>query len=301
MRKRDEHALEVGEFLKRDFGGGWTLSLPSGTGHETYFAESEDGSRALFVRLGAAVERVEAMARLGLTPEVLKADRMEDGTTLLVQQYVDGRKPERPDYRQHLEQVANMIREMHNSEELKVTLPGAPLDDYAQAGLHVLEAVRARWEGVREQVPEVAYSVGQGLSELEQRIKRFRGGGLVASHGDICNANWLLTVEGRLYLVDLDAMALDDPALDVGATLWWYYPVEIWGRFLEVAGYQDDLGFRERMWARLALHCLSITLPRPGSFDRFDRTRYAQALVDFEAALRKQSNPQAQDRAQTLW
>jgi hypothetical protein len=153
---------------------------------------------------------------------------------------------------------------------------------------------------VREQVSDVSYSVDRGLRELEERIKRFRGSGLVASHRDICNANWLLTPEGRLYLVDLDAMALDDPALDIGATLWWYYPVEVWGRFLEVAGYPDDEEFRERMWTRLALHCLGITLPRPGSFDRFDRTHYAEALVDFEAALRKQGNPQTQDRAQVL-
>ena len=153
---------------------------------------------------------------------------------------------------------------------------------------------------MREQVPDVAHSVDQGLGELESRIERFRGSGLVASHGDICNANWLVTPEGRLYLVDLDAMAIDDPALDVGATLWWYYPEELWGRFVEVAGYQDDGEFRERMWARLALHCLSITLPRPGSFDRFDPTHYAQALVDFKAALRKRGNPQAQDQATIL-
>jgi thiamine kinase-like enzyme len=240
------------------------------------------------------------MARLGLTPDVLEADCMEDGTAILVQQYVEGRNPGRSDYRARLEEVANVIRAMHNSEAVKATLPGVPFDDYAQAGLRMLASVRERWEGLREQVPEVAYSVDQGLRELEGRIERFSGSGLVASHGDICNANWLLTPEGQLYLVDLDAMALDDPALDIGATLWWYYPEEAWGRFLDVAGYQDDNEFRERMWTRLALHCLSITLPRPGSFDRFDPTHYAQALVDFGAALRKQGNPQAQDRAQIL-
>jgi thiamine kinase-like enzyme len=289
VRKRNQHSKEVGEFLRRGFGGKWTLTLPPGTGHETYFAH--EGSCSLFVKLGTPVERVEAMARLGLTPEVLKADCTEDGIAILVQQYVEGRNPGRSDYRARLEQVANVIREMHNSEELKATLPSVPLDDYEQAGLRILEAVRARWEGVREQVLDVAHAVDQGLDELERRIKRFRGSGLVASHGDICNANWLLTPEGRLYLVDLDAMALDDPALDVGATLWWYYPEEMWSQFLDLAGYQDD-EFRERMWTRLALHCISITLPRPGSFDTFDPAHYALALVDFQAALGRQSNPQ---------
>ncbi|HST03584.1 MAG TPA: aminoglycoside phosphotransferase family protein [Chloroflexia bacterium] len=295
MIERNQHSREVEAFLRRAFGAEWKLSLPQGSGHETYFAS--DGSRSLFVKLGAAIERVQAMARLGLTPDVLEVDHLEDGTSILVQQYVEGRNPGRSDYRQRLEQVANAIREMHNSEDVRATLPDYPPNDYAQTGLRALAAVRARWDEVRKQVPDVAHSVEQGLEELESRIEHVGGSGLVASHGDICNANWLLTPEGRLYLVDLDAMALDDPALDVGATLWWYYPEELWGRFLEVVGYQDDDGFRERMWARLALHCLSITLPRPDSFDRFDPTHYAQALVDFNAALRMKDNPQAQDRS----
>ena len=121
MRERSQHGREVEAFLRRAFGGEWTLTLPHGSGHETYFAH--DGSRALFVKLGAAIEHVEAMARLGLTPDVLEADCTEDGTAILVQQYVEGRNPGRSDYRQRLEQVANVLREMHNSEEVKATLP----------------------------------------------------------------------------------------------------------------------------------------------------------------------------------
>jgi thiamine kinase-like enzyme len=292
VRRRNEHEREVGAFLRRELRGKWRLTLPGGTGHETYFAHREDGGRKLFIKLGTPVERVEAIARLRLTPVVVRAGRMEDGTTMLVQEYVEGRNPERADYQRDLQQVAAVIRAMHNSEDVRATLPGVVLDGYAEAGLRALASVRARWEGVREQVDGGAYSVEEGLAELEERIKEFRGEELVASHGDICNANWLLTPEGGLYLVDLDAMTMDDPALDVGATLWWYYAEETWREFLEVAGYRDDGEFRERMWARLALHCLSITLPRAGSFDRFDGKDYSERLVDFEAALRRKSNPQ---------
>jgi thiamine kinase-like enzyme len=83
------------------------------------------------------------------------------------------------------------------------------------------------------------------------------------SHNDICNANWLLTPQGRLYLIDLELMSLDDPAVDIGATLWWYYPPELRRRFLEVVGYADDESFRIRMRVRMAMHCLIS--PRRGA------------------------------------
>ena len=42
----------------------------------------------------------------------------------------------------------------------------------------------------------------------------------------------------------------------------------------------------------MAMHCLSITLPREGSYDRFEPAAYAESLVDFQAALAGEENPQ---------
>ena len=158
--------------------------------------------------------------------------------------------------------------------------------------MRALGQVRSRWEGVKGQVGEVAGFVDGGLEELEERMRQFEGGGLVASHNDICWDNWLLAEDGRIFVLDLDDMGLDDPALDVGITLWWYYAPEVWGRFIGCAGYEDDEGFRERMWVRIALHCLSIVLPRVGSFDQFDGEGFAGRLRDFRAALAGEGNPE---------
>ena len=85
---------------------------------------------------------------------------------------------------------------------------------------------------------------------------------------------------------------MDDPAFDLGALLWWYYPPDRRGRFLEIAGYRYDDEFKLRMQVRMALHCLNITLPRDGSFDRFNPESYNEALVDFRAILDGGENPQ---------
>jgi hypothetical protein len=90
-------------------------------------------------------------------------------------------------------------------------------------------------------------------------------------------------------------MSLDDPACDIGATLWWYYPPEPRQRFLEIVGYANDEQFQNRTWVRMAIHCLSTILPREQSFDRFDTDSFADSLTDFRAVLAGRENPEGYD------
>src|SRR5207244_3402622 len=146
------------------------------------------------------------------------------------------------------------------------------------AGLQALAATRRRWQVYRPGLPGVAAFVDQALDYLEAALARCEGADLVTVHGDICNANWLLSADDRLYIIDTDMLHWDDPAADLGPLLWWYYPPEQRARFLAAAGYGDSVGLRERLRLRTALHCMSITLPRANSFDSFDPAAFPAAL-----------------------
>jgi thiamine kinase-like enzyme len=244
------------------------------------------------VKLGAELARVEVMGEAGLTPPVLASGRLEDGTTILVQPLVEGRTPRAREFLDHLEQVARMVSAMHQNEGLKGVLPAALSQSYRDAGRAALTQLRERWELYAGQVPDVAGFVNASLERINLWIESFTGEGLVASHNDISNPNWLLTPEGRLYIIDLDLMAMDDSAYDTGALLWWYYPPEARSRFLSIAGYADTEELRGRMQTRMAMHCLRITLPREGSFDTFDPASYPGSLADFRAVLKGEENPQ---------
>jgi thiamine kinase-like enzyme len=294
MQDRQQHQQEVKAFLQKHFfTHQWDFELPKGSGNETYFAHGNE--RTYFVKLGVQITRYQAMASIGLTPQVLVSRYLEDGTPIVVQPYIPGRKPTRKDYRLHLEQVATSINRMHHSPIVKQVLPEVPSDLYSMCGLRSLTHIQHRWKHYREQAPEVADFVDESLAYLTQQAQRFLGTGLVASHNDICNANWLVLPDGQLYLIDLESMSLDDPALDIGATLWWYYPPELRQKFLEIAGYENDEPFQFRMHVRMAMHCLSITLPRERSFDQFDPTSFARSLTDFRAILAGGENPQGYD------
>jgi hypothetical protein len=87
-------------------------------------------------------------------------------------------------------------------------------------------------------------------------------------------------------------MSLDDPAVDIGATLWWYYPPELRQRFLVIVGHANDTEFENRMRVRMAMHCLSITLPREQGFGKIDALLFTESLTDFRAILAGRENPQ---------
>ncbi len=155
--------------------------------------------------------------------------------------------------------------------------------------------VQQKWELYRSQVPIVADYVDETLAQLKQEAQSFVGCGLVASHNDICNGNWLITTDQKIYLIDLEAMSLDDPAHDMGALLWWYYSPGTRQRFLEIAGYHYDETFKSRMRVRMATNCLNIILPRAQSFDRFDADLFAERLTDFRAVVKGKDNPRGYD------
>ena len=291
MPDRQKHQQEVRNFLQEQFPiQDWSFSLPHGTGMETYFVRGN--GQEYFVKVGVSVERYQVMAEIGLAPPILACGTLESGVSVIVQPRISGRNPSRRDYQERWEKVAGLIYSMHNNPRFREVLQPAPSSSHKDAGLRAMKSLRQRWEHHKSEVWQVAQYVENSLKYLEAQIKQFSRAGLVSSHNDICNANWLFASDGKVYLVDFESMKMDDPAFDLGALLWWYYPPELRGQFLELAGYSYDDEFRTRMQIRMALHCLSITLPREPSFDSFNTEHYEETLVDFKAILHGKENPQ---------
>ena len=289
---RYQHRKEVISFLRKYVANlSWQISLPPhGTGNETYFAQSN--GQVLFIKLGAILDRYQSMSKLGLSPQLIAFGYLEDGTSILVQQRVNGKKPSRKDFHLHLKKFAESIKKTHNCEDLKQNLSKRSSCFYKDVGLEILGEVEKRWKIHELEVPEYAEYVNEKITYLKNQIHQFTGNGLVASHNDICNGNWLVSSDGNLYLLDYESMTLDDPALDIGAILWWYYPPESRGEFLEIAGYTNDENFRNRMRFRMAIHNLNIIIPRKMSFDQFTAETFGEALEDFRATIDGKENPQ---------
>jgi len=282
MPNRHEHQQEVRAFLQNHFSyTDWNFSLPHGSGKESYFVQGNE--QRYFVKVGVHAERYLTMAEIGLTA---------GGETIIVQSFIEGKEPSRKDYRERMNVVAEVLHKLHNSPQLKEVLEAVSSDFYKDAGLLALGRLRQKWERYKAQVPSAVGFVEQSLEQLENQINQFTGEGLVASHGDICNANWLFASDRKIYLIDFDMLKMDDPAFDMGALLWWYYPPELRESFLEMAGYGYEDDFKLRMQVRMAMHCLDILLPRANSFDQFKPESFPESLRDFRAILDGKENPE---------
>ena len=291
MLDRQEHQQEVRAFLQKNLSiHNCAFSLPRGRGMETYFIQENE--RRYFVKVGAPIERYLSMAEIGLTPPVLVFGQLESGLSIVVQPFLAGRRPTQIDYCDELEKVAALIRTLHHHPQIREILQVASSGLHKDAGIQALGHLRQKWERYKTQVPAVAKFVDNSLEYINQQVNLFPSEGLVGSHNDICNANWLFTSDGKIYIVDFESMSMDDPALDMGALLWWYYPPELRKRFLKIAGYRYDNEFKFRMQVRMAMHCLSITLPREQSFDSFNPNNFSESLKDFRAILDGKENPQ---------
>src|SRR5512143_2002728 len=151
-RDRRQHQQEVQAFLQKHFSSrSWKFALPSGSGKESYFAQGNEG--AYFVKLGVEAAIYQVVASIGLTPQVLAAGSLEDGTSIIVQPKIAGRSPSRRDYRNRLAQFAGAIRKVHQSPEVKQILQKAPSELYSSAGLEALARLRLRWERYKVHVP----------------------------------------------------------------------------------------------------------------------------------------------------
>ncbi len=271
----------------------WELVPTQGTGQESYFATRE--AHSFFIKLGANIERYELMAADGLTPAVFASGALPNGQTILVQEKINGRTPNRQDFQTHLPAFAHVLRQTHQHAELRDELQPALSESYQDMAQLAFEELLKKWAAYRNRVPDLAQPIDQKLNQIRQAITELSGGGTIVSHNDICNANWLITPEDKVYLIDLDSMSMDDPAVDLGALLWWYYPPDMRERFCDLAGYELDDQLQTGMRVRMAMHCLNILLPRPNSFDSFDPAGFASQIGDFFAAADGEQNRQGYD------
>ena len=163
MQNRVQHQQEVQVFLRQNFANqSWDLTLPNGSGNETYFASCR--GHTYFIKLGVQAARYQVAASIGLTPQVLTAGSLRDGTSIIVQPYIVGKRPSRRDYHNRLEQFASAIDQLHHSAEVKEVLPKASSNLYRVVALKSLACVQQKWERYKSQVPEVEDFIDEKFS-----------------------------------------------------------------------------------------------------------------------------------------
>ena len=290
MTNQYSHKEEVEIFLQNRFHEeNWTFLSTNGSGNEKYIAES-NGTK-YFVKLDVKIDRYEILSELGISPKIVNHGCLNDGTSVIVQEYISGHNPSPKDFQSHIYDVATILSNVHNNRKLQTVLKKDEINTCQEAALKAFYGIVERWEYNKKEL--VAYNgyIDDSLMQIKSNIRQIEGKNLASVHNDICNANWVISDNGFIFLVDLESMLIEDPSVDIGALLWWYYPYDMREQFCEIIKVDYNNELKNRMQLRMAMHCLNIMLPRLNSFDVLDLEWFAMFFDDFKAIMEGKDNP----------
>jgi aminoglycoside phosphotransferase (APT) family kinase protein len=278
--------IAVNEILAKHFPErDWTLRKASEGMSSKGYVATGDGLE-LFVKLEEHVGAVRRAAELGIAPRVLAAGS-HNGTPYFVQEYLHGTHPDRPWFSRHLPQLADLILRYHNDPALAALFGKEEAPGYVEYIGTELGDLQAQLSGL----PESSYKAELSplLNELKAQARHLEPAGLVPTHADPNNNNFLLVGE-RIYLLDWDRASLSDPYRDVGPLLWWYVPEEQWPEFFAAFSPDVEGQAARKVYWWAAWHSCMVAL----WFARLGYPEFGQPfVVDFAAALHGQANPHA--------
>ncbi len=175
-------------------GGEWRLrSMTLGRGDRDKVIAERDGQR-YFVKLmwPPGADATRAAAEVGLAPRVIASGQLADGRAVVdLSVSLPVRQSAYP-----RERAEVRLRDMH-----------LVADELERSGWPDLGRAQVMLQRIREasdDLPDVPHA-------------------LVPVHGDPQWANWMLTTDNQLCLVDWDHARLDDPVTDPARLAWWLF------------------------------------------------------------------------------
>jgi thiamine kinase-like enzyme len=251
---------------------------------ESYIA-TRDGLE-LFIKFDVEAPALQRVAELGVAPRVLAAGRHE-GRLYIVQEYVQGIRPEREWFPLHLSELADLIQVYHRDPVLTALLSKGEQLKHVEHIEKELKGFETQLAGLAD--PAHRAELSPLVTQLREQSRSFEPVDLVPTHADPNFYNFLVAGE-RIYLLDWDAASLSDPLRDVGPLLWWYVPPGKWHEFFAAFNVEmsDQTAHKVYWWA--ARQSCMVALLFAGSA----YPGYAGPFIeDFRAALHRQANPHA--------
>lgn len=279
------NAAAVETVLHQEIGGAWTATRAAHGWTGRSFVAT-DGVRRVFVKLDVWVEALQRLADMEVTPPLIGIGR-HDGRTFAIQQFADGGQPARSWFDNHLGVVGELIATYHADEQLNAMLAPAPPPAYSGVIRHTLRDLERRAENAADG-PIVRSKLHRAVASLRDLADRLEPAELVPTHGDPNRHNFVLSAEGRPYLVDWDELSLADPLRDIGQLAWWHVTPERWHELFAAASVSSAPGLLERLYWWIAAEFLEVSLTTAAAGYPADAEAF---FGDFQAALQRRPNP----------
>lgn len=205
------------------------LTPLKGKSGKAYIGQYPDGQR-VFVKKDTTPILV-ALAKEQIAPQLLWAERQEDGAMMSVQEWLHGRILTREDMTS--KQIVHILHRLHKSRKLVNQLISL---DYSIESPHDL-LVKLE-DTAPTSIRENSF-VRTVIADLRRHLPNFDPEKATIVHGDVRHNNWIITTSGLIYLVDWDSVRVTDRLYDVAYLLSRYIPRMNWDNWLSYYGYKE--------------------------------------------------------------
>lgn len=221
------------------------MTPAGGATGDAYIAQQ--GDQKLFLKRNSS-PFLAVLSAEGIVPKLLWTKRMENGDVITAQKWINGRELKAEEMGNA--NVARLLRKIHKSTEL--------LDMFKRIGNTPLTP-KVIIENIQKNLSELQiYNeiLEHGLIYLLKTQDQVSIDKYVVCHCDINHNNWVLSDQGKLFLIDWDGATAADPALDLGLLLYLYIPEQKWGQWLNEYG----LELTEELHLRMHWYVVSQTM-----------------------------------------
>jgi aminoglycoside phosphotransferase (APT) family kinase protein len=265
----------------------WALEKPNmGVRKECYFATA--GNQKVFMKFDTGSVGLERLGEVGVAPRLL-AHGVYEGQTYVVQEFLEGKHPDRAWPGSHAGDAGEVFARYHGDAPLLSLLDSDPDASIGPERFlrREVESLRMRMD-VLGDTESISEPVVEGMSRFLAMSEVLTPMAFVPTH-DEPNTSNMLVHSGRLVLVDWDDIGLRDPLHDLGPYLWWYVPQGRWEELLVITRLELTGDVQQRVYWFAARASLNIGLWHLEHGYGTDRGY----LEDFLAAVNLRPNPRA--------
>ncbi|HEX6594666.1 MAG TPA: phosphotransferase family protein [Bacillota bacterium] len=245
----------------------WDIVPAGGLTGDAYVAK-KNGQRLFLKRNSSPFLAV--LSAEGIVPKLIWTKRLENGDVITAQEWMYGRELS-PEEMQEA-RVAELLKKIHQSSELLhmlMRLGKKPIREnirYAHIQKRILNSELIGYQEVQK-----------ALFYLKKNLPHTRTEYQTVCHGDLNHNNFLMSTNGRLYLIDWENATIGDPLTDYATILNSYIPEEDWHHWLKQYGIQKDEQLVKRMNWYLLIDSLAYLA---WYYERKDAKKLYQTLND---------------------
>lgn len=233
--------------MEQNMDAGWELHPIGGDTGQAYMAVRPN--ERIFLKRNSS-PFLAVLSSEGIAPKLIWTKRAGNGDVLTAQEWLSGRSLTAKEMSST--EVIDLLKKIHHSPNLLQMFQKIQGEEYTAQ--HFIDDYLMNLQSGLQ----THQFLGEVLAYLQATVPLVSEASKTVCHGDLDRRNFMLSDEGRLYLIDWEMVKLADVVSDLTMILIQYIPVHEWRAWLEQYGFKLSSNLYQRIEWYALMNCLNI-------------------------------------------